>query len=91
MSKFSDWKIRTKLLLLMGVTVVVCVVALLGYQTWHELTTTRKELNRFETEEVAKVRQNLKNYENSAAIDNVVAQRTQEHLYIETNGVNCFA
>ena len=36
-------------------------------------------------------RQYQKSYEKSNAIDEVVAQRAQEHLYIEANGVNCFA
>jgi len=35
--------------------------------------------------------QNLKGYKNSNAINEVMAQRAQEHLYIEANGVNCFA
>ncbi len=84
MSKLSDWKIRTKLLLLIGVTVVVCVVALLGYQAWHELTTNRKELNRFETEEVAKVRQNLKNFVNIAYETIESSHRnSQDQLYLE--------
>lgn len=34
---------------------------------------------------------NLKGYKNSNAINEVMAQRAQEHLYIEANGVNCFA
>jgi len=36
-------------------------------------------------------RQNLKSYEKSCAINGIVVPGTQEHLYIEANGVNCFA
>ncbi|MCP4631555.1 MAG: flagellar hook-length control protein FliK [candidate division Zixibacteria bacterium] len=37
------------------------------------------------------IQQNLKNYENSNVIDEVMTQRAQEQLYIDTSGVNCFA
>ena len=35
--------------------------------------------------------QGQKSYKNSNAMEKIMARRRQEHLYIEANGVNCFA
>lgn len=68
-----------------GIKVDTFEVSVSGGEVGHDT----KE-NRF-AGSAGSARRNLERYKNSTAIDDVMAQRAQEHLYIEANGVNCFA
>ncbi len=62
MKKFSDWKIKTKIFFSVGITVIALVAALLGYNIYHLVTEGEKEIRRYESEEIAKINENLKDF-----------------------------
>ncbi len=59
MKRYADWKIRAKIFLMVGITVVVLVSALLGYFVWYLVTKGQSDATAFGEDEMAKVKANL--------------------------------